>query len=165
MGLSPKLKQDLKNPWLRGILAIVAVTVTVNAVYIVYSFRSPPNLVVDNYYEQGKEYFHAERERGQTANWRLALLPPEAPKAGVDQTYRLYVMDQTGTPVTDANVTLMAYRPSDAAYDFSSPLAHVDTGTFAGQARFPLPGNWDLIAQVESGGKQFDVAQRVFVQK
>ncbi len=165
MALSPKLRQDLKNPWLRGILAAVAVTVTVNAGYIVYSLNAPPNLVVDNYYERGKQYFHEEHIRQQAAAWRLQLLPPEVPTVDQDQTYRLYVMDEKGTPVSDGKVTLMAFRPSDAEYDFTRPLAFADTGTFAGTARFPLPGSWDLIAKVESGGGSFDVAQRIFVHK
>ncbi len=163
MALSPKLKQDLKNPWLRGILAIVAVTISVNAGYIVYAFSSPPNLVVDNYYEQGKRYLHDESKRQQASAWRLELLTPESPKVGREQTYRLYVMDPTGTPVTTGQVTLSAYRPSDARYDFKRPLAYVDTGTFSGKAGFPLPGSWDLIAKVTSGGQTFDVAQRIFV--
>jgi nitrogen fixation protein FixH len=163
MGISPKLKQDLKNPWLRGILAIVAVTVTVNVAFIIYSFRSPPNLVVDNYYEQGKEYFHEERERAQAAAWRLELLTPDEARVGESQTYRLYVMDATGAPVKDGQVTLMAYRPSNASHDFKRLLSYADAGTFSGEASFPLPGNWDLIATVESGGEHFDVARRIFV--
>ena len=163
MGLSPKLKQDLKNPWLRAILGIVVVTVSVNAGFIIYAFRSPPNLVVDNYYEQGKEYFHDEAKRELAAAWRLELLPPDEVKVGEDQTYRLYVMDEFGTPVRDGQVTLVAFRPSDAERDFNRPLSYTDAGTFSGEVAFPLPGNWDLIATVKSGGKQFDVARRIFV--
>jgi len=163
MGLSLKLKQDLKNPWLRGILIIVGTTVMVNTAFIIYAFKTPPNLVVDDYYERGKEYFHAEKAREQAEAWRLALLTPEVPTVGQEQTYRLYVMDQAGAPIKDGKVTLMAYRPSDTRRDFTLPLGYVDSGTFAGSASFPLPGNWDLIAAVESDGKTFDIAQRIFV--
>lgn len=165
MALSEKLKQDLRNPWLRGILAVVAVTVTVNVGFIIYSFRSPPNLVVADYYEKGKTYFHEERERELAAKtaWRLQLLTPETPRLNQAQTYRLYLIDHGGTPVDSARVTLMAYRLDDARHDFQNELPHVDVGTFAGEVTFPLPGHWDLIAQVRSGDRSFDTAQRIFV--
>lgn len=165
--LSAQLKQDLKNPWLRTILGIVAVVVTVNIVFIAWAFISPPNLVVKDYYERGKNYFHDEdmRKQAQASAWRLQLLLPDKLETGRQATCRLYVMDHEGRPVNSGTVHLSAYRPSDARYDFSIELKSVDTGTFAAPVSFPLPGNWDLIARIDAGEQQFDTARRIFVGK
>ncbi|MDX8410028.1 MAG: FixH family protein [Mariprofundales bacterium] len=165
--LSAQVKQDLKNPWLRGILAVVAVTVAVNICFITYAFISPPNLVVRDYYERGQNYFHDahQRQEGAATAWRLQLLLPNRLTVNSLQTCRLYVMDHEGKPVNSGHVTMTAYRPSDAEHDFKLEMKRVDVGTFAASFAFPLPGSWDLIARIASNGQQFDTAQRVFVQK
>ena len=162
-----QLREDLKNPWLRGVLAIVAVTLLANVVFISLAFISSPNLVVKDYYEQGKEYFHAQVERDEIKQlgYRLHLMAPATPKLGIAQPYRLYVVDPDGKPWNRGEGTLFAYRPNDASKDFQQPLLRSDTGMFAAEVNFPMAGNWDLIAQIYVDNKKLDVAQRVFVEK
>jgi len=165
--LSAQLKQDLKNPWLRAILGTMAVVVAVNIGFISVAFISPPNLVVKDYYERGKNYFHDEviREKAEATAWRLHLLLPDAIRTNDPATCRLYVLDHQGNPVHSGRVKLSAFRPSDARYDFSIELKAVDAGSFAAPVSFPLPGSWDLIARVDADGQHFDTAQRIFVSK
>ncbi len=167
MSMKQQIKSDMKNPWLQGIVGAVAVTVGVNIVFITYAFISPPNLVVKDYYERGKSYFHEENLREQAAAeaWRLQLLPPQKPVVNEAQVYHLYVMDHQGRPVKNGTATLFAYRPSDAANDFKHSMSYSDVGTFSQRLVFPLPGHWDLIAQVRSGDQKYDIAKRIFVEK
>ncbi|MDQ6972569.1 MAG: FixH family protein [Mariprofundaceae bacterium] len=165
--ISGKLKEDLKNPWLRGIIAAVVLTVAVNIVFISYAFWSPPGLVVKDYYERGKTYFHDEkiRKQGEASAWRLQLQPPAHISVNQEKIFRLYVMDHQGNPVRSGKVVLFVYRPSNASDDFKLPLSYADVGTFSGSVRFPKAGNWDLIARIQGDGLQFDTALRVFVEK
>jgi len=165
--LSAQVKEDLKNPWLKGILAVVGVTLVVNIAFISYAYISPPNLVVQDYYERGKNYFHDEhvREEAAATAWRLQLLLPNTLKVNKVGISRLYVMDHQGKPVRSGKVTLTAYRPSDASHDFNVELRLTDAGTFAAPVSFPLPGHWDLIARIDADGQHFDTAQRIFVQR
>lgn len=167
MGISTKLKNDLKSPWLRGILGVVGVTVGVNLAFIIYAFWTPPELVAKDYYERGQNYFHEEIKREQDAGdaWRLQLLVPDNPKMNLEQDYRLYVMDHQGRAVNSGKAVLFAYRPDASESDFKQELHYVDTGTYAATLRFPLPGKWDLIAQIRSGEQKYDVAQRINVEK
>ncbi|MBI5918223.1 MAG: FixH family protein [Nitrosomonadales bacterium] len=167
MSISLQLKNDLKNPWLRTILGIVAVTVTVNLAFVFYAYWSPPQLVAKDYYEKGKQYFHEEIKREQQAGdaWRLQLLLAPTLSANQPQTLRLYAMDHQGNPVQSGEATLYAYRPNSDRDDFKRELKWVDGGTFAAEVAFPLPGKWDLIAQVRSGEQKYDVAQRIDVQR
>jgi len=165
--LSEQLKKDLKNPWLQGILGVVGVTLIVNFAFIAYAFIFPPNLVVKDYYERGKNYFHDEHLRDAAAAnaWRLQLMLPHTIKVNQATPCRLYVMDHQGKPLRSGNVVLTAYRPSNAADDFNIELPLSDAGTFTAPVTFPLPGHWDLIARIDAGGQHFDTAQRVFIQR
>jgi len=165
--LSEQLKQDLQNPWLRGILAVVGVTLVVNFCFIAYAYMFPPNLVANDYYERGKEYFHDAKTRQQAAPtaWRLQLLLPSKMHVNQAQAVRLYVMDHQGKPVKAGKVTLKAYRPSDASRDFTINLNLSDAGTFIAPIAFPLPGHWDIIASIRVDTQHFDTAERIFVEK
>jgi nitrogen fixation protein FixH len=167
MAMSEQLKNDLKSPWLRAILGVVGVTVSVNMVYIIYAFWSPPDLVAKDYYEKGKNYFHEEirREKAAGNEWRLQLLAPDKPKMNMEQEYRLYVMDHQGRAVNSGEATLLVYRPDNSRSDFRQELHYVDSGTYAATLRFTFPGKWDLIAQIRSGDRKYDVAQRINVEK
>ncbi len=165
--LSEQLKQDLQNPWLRGILAVVGVTLVVNFCFIAYAYMFPPNLVANDYYERGKEYFHDAKTRQQAAPtaWRLQLLLPSKMHVNQAQAVRLYVMDHQGKPVKAGKVSLKAYRPSDASRDFTINLNLSDAGTFIAPITFPLPGHWDIIASIRVDTQHFDTAERIFVEK
>jgi len=167
MGMSEQLKSDLRNPWLRGILGVVGVTVSVNLVFIIYAFWSPPDLVAKDYYERGKNYFHEKikRENIENTSWRMQILAPDHPRLNQPQTYRVYIMNHAGQAIHSGQVILFAYRPSGAESDFKQQFKMVDNGTFAGTLTFPLLGKWDLIAQVRSGDQKYDVAQRINVAK
>jgi nitrogen fixation protein FixH len=167
MGMSLQLKDDLKNPWLRTILAGVALTVTANVVFVLYAFSSPPQLVTQDYYAKGQKYFHEEikREAQAASAWRLQLLVPPVLTVSQSQTLRLYVMDHQGNPLKTGKAMLYAYRPNNANADFSQELKLVDNGTFAADIAFPLPGKWDLIAQIKSDEQKYDAAQRINVQR
>jgi len=165
--LSEQVKQDLTNPWLRGILAVVGVTLAVNFGLISYAYISPPNLVVQDYYERGKTYFHDKhlRDAAAATAWRLQLQLPKTLKVDKAGDCRLYVMDHQGKPIRSGKVILKAYRPSDARQDFNVELHLTDAGTFAAPVAFSLPGHWDLIARIDADGQHFDTAQRIFVQR
>lgn len=167
MSMSLQLKDDLKNPWLRGILAGVAIVVTINVIFVLYAISSPPQLVTKDYYEKGKNYFHEEikREKQTASAWRLQLLVPSLLAVNQRQTLRLYVMDHQGNPLKTGQAVLYVYRPDKADADFRQELKLVDNGTFAADVAFPLPGKWDLIAQIKSGDQKYDVAQRIKVRR
>jgi len=165
--LSEKLKEDLRNPWLRGILLVIGTTVTVNVAFISYAFISPPNLVVQDYYERGKNYFHDEnvRKEGLATAWRLQLMSPDKLKLNAPAMFRLYVMDHDGKPVQSGKVILSAYHVSGANHDFKLQLNQTDVGTFTAPVTFPFSGSWDLMARIDAGEQHFDTAKRIFVEK
>jgi nitrogen fixation protein FixH len=46
----------LQNPWVLGMLLFLVVFLSANAIFIYLAFKSPPNLVVEDFYERGEAY-------------------------------------------------------------------------------------------------------------
>ncbi|NWF38545.1 FixH family protein [Mariprofundus sp. NF] len=157
------LKEDFRNPWFLGILGLVGAALAATIWMAVIAGQTSPGLVSEDYYEKGSNYFNKTPEQKNLPQWRLNLMTPDKPVVGQSQTYRLYAVMESGKPVSSASVTLYAYRPSDANADFKLTMQQRDPGSFSVVASFPLPGTWDLIAQIQADGKQFDVVQRIFV--
>ncbi len=155
------------NPWVIGWFSLVAVFLAVNAVFIVFAVISSPGLVVENYYEQGRQYeknalkLLTEHKRLQ---WETKLEVPEIITLNSANTYRFSAVDSRGVPIRDAEVKLTAYRPSSANADFTTALQQIAPGLYQANVSFPLPGIWDLNVKVVHGEDHFEVAQRLSVQ-
>lgn len=159
------LKEDFRNPWFLSVLALIGASLVATISMIVIAFSASPELVNKDYYEKGSNYFEAEARRQQDgkSNWRLELMPPAKPVVATAQPYRLFAISPDGKPVREGTAELFAYRTNDASKDFQISMQQEDIGTFRAEITFPLPGNWDLIGQIENNGQKIDVAQRIFV--
>jgi nitrogen fixation protein FixH len=158
-------KEDFSNPWFLSVLALIVTALGATISMIMIAYSASPDLVNKDYYEKGKNYFKAEARRQQDGKplWRLNLMPPKHPVVAKAQLYRLFVINPDGKPVREGKSELFVYRPNDVARDFQISMKQVDVGTFLAEITFPLPGNWDLIGQIEHDGQSFNVAQRIFV--
>lgn len=157
------LKEDFKSPWFVGILGLVGTALAATIWMAMIASETSPGLVSEDYYEKGNNYFNKAPAGYVEPGLRLNLMTPEHPELKRRQVYRLYAVMKDGKPVKHGTVTLFAYRPSDAKADFKVKMEQRDVGSFAAGLTFPLPGTWDLIAQIQYDGGKLDVAQRIFV--
>lgn len=157
-----------KSPWVWGIAAIVAATLTANFVMISIGLNTHPGLVVDDFYARGKNYFNTEAKRHEDLNrlgWQMQLVTPAAFKLNEQQPYHFTVRDKDGYPVKGAEVEFSAFRPNDSKSDFSLGMMEVRAGEYVTEVAFTLPGNWDLIVTAKHGEDKMDIAQRIFIEK
>lgn len=162
------LKQEsaLRNPWVWLLIGILATTLIVNGTLITIAFMSPPSLVVDNYYEKGKEYFYNQAQTEKEAarlGWNLSLDLPKTPQLKQGESYLVRALDRDGKPITGAKAELAAFRPTQNGHDFTLPMRDMGAGYYATDVSFDLPGNWDLIVTVQQGVDKLDIAQRIFI--
>jgi len=164
--ISQSNKRAFRNPWVLGWLALIAVVLGVNIVFITLAVVTNPGLVSKDYYERGRDHerHYIQRRLERTAlGWTTSLEVPESIQLGATQTYRFVVVDKEGQPVQGASVVLNAFRPSDAKADFSETLLETAPGRYEGAVTFPLKGIWDLLVHVERDAKGFDVPRRISV--
>jgi nitrogen fixation protein FixH len=155
-----------RNPWVWLLIGILGTTLIVNGTLITIAFLSPPGLVVEDYYDKGKDYFYNQaqlkKERARLG-WVLSLdLPPE-PKINISEAYLVRVVDASGRPVSGAQAEFAAFRPTEHGRDFTQPMRDVGGGFYATDVSFKQPGNWDLIVTVQQGDDKLDIAKRIFV--
>jgi nitrogen fixation protein FixH len=164
MFISQDSKQAMRNPWVLGWLGLLIGVVVVNVAFIVTAFKTNPGLVEEGYYEKGRDVeknFQKRLEARNRLGWDIRLQSPEKVIAGQTGHYSVNIVDQVGMPLRDAEVSLQAYRPSDASADIRSEMEVVATGVYQTRLQLPLKGIWDLKVMVQRGEDKLEIARRV----
>lgn len=125
MNISQKNSQALKNPWVLGFFAFLLIFLTANAIFIYLAFKSPPNLVVKDFYERGEAYEETQKriEKEKALGWTGIIMAPSAMRVNQIQTYEVLIQGKNSTSLNLDSVTVYAYRPSDARADFSLEMS------------------------------------------
>lgn len=153
-----------RNPWVIAWIALVVVVFTVNATMVVLAFVSNPGLVVDDYYERGRRVERTLSSRRAAApGWTMSLDTPADVTAERPTMIRFFVVDAAGQPVRPEAVTYYAYRPSDAAKDFSRPMVEEAPGRYAVEVSFPVTGVWDTLVAAVADDQEVMLDQRISV--
>ena len=158
--------QAMKNPWFLSVLGLIAVFLIVNAVFVVFAVTSNPGLVADDYYEQGREYeknIVTQLAARNNLHWETKLEIPKQITINTPDTYRFSAVDSRGVSIMDADVKVIAYRPSDASADFVKPVEQIAPGLYQTQLEFPLPGIWDINLKVTHGKDIYHQSRRISV--
>lgn len=165
MNISQKNKEALKNPWVLGMLLFLLTFLTANAVFIYLAFKSPPNLVVEDFYERGERYEETQKriEAEKSLGWTGLLMTPAQTRVNQLQTYEVLIQGKNSVNLDLDSVILNAYRPSDARADFSVEMFQKSPGIYAAEASFNLPGIWDVIVVAKQGDQEFLVTKRVSI--
>jgi nitrogen fixation protein FixH len=153
-----------RSPWVIGWLALVGVVLAVNATMILLAFLTNPGLVIDDYYERGRDVERTIATRlAEAPGWTMSLDTPSDVSEDRATKVRFFVVDQVGQPVRPDKVTYYAYRPSDRSADFSLPMVEEAPGRYVAEVNFPLPGLWDTLVAAETAGQEVAFDQRIGV--
>lgn len=163
----PEKDSALKSPWIRGLIVMMFIVFAANVTMITLAFKTSPGLVVDDYYEKGKNYNKSlEKMAAQEAlGWGTELLIPESILVGEKTRYGLTVVDKSGSVLSVDKVDVYAFRPSDVNADFSTQMSLKAEGEYIDDITFPLPGVWDLVVNIIRDNDQFEITKRIFVSK
>lgn len=165
MNISQSNKEALKNPWMLGILLFVATFLTANAIFIYFAFKSPPSLVVEDFYERGERYEETQKkiEQEKALGWTGLLMVPTKTRVNQIQTYEVLIQGKNSVGLKLDSVIVNAYRPSDATADFSVTMSLKAPGIYTADMSFNLPGIWDLIVVAKQGEQEFLMTKRVSI--
>ena len=166
MKISQENPQALRNPWVLGMLVFLVVFLTANAVFIYLAFKSPPNLVVEDFYERGEAYEKTREriEKEKALGWSGMLMVPTTSRVNQTQTYEALITGKNSAGLLLDTVTLFAYRPSDADADFKADMQKSGHGSYVADISFALPGTWDIIVEAKRGEDEFIVTRRIRIE-
>jgi len=154
------------NPWVLAWLGLFLVVLIVNIGFIILSVHSNPGLVVQDYYEQGRDYERHVLEKiaaRNTLHWEIQPNLPKELFSNLPFPYEIQVRDSSGKPLEHADVKVHVYRPSDAAADFTVFLPEVAAGQYRSEITLPRKGIWELLAKIEHGSNADERTHRVNV--
>lgn len=163
MIISQHNKEALRNPWVLGLILFLFVFLSANAVFIYLAFKSPPNLVVEDFYERGERYEETQKqiEKEKALGWTGLIMTPATTRVNQHQTYEVLLHGKNSARLELDSVVLNAYRPSDARADFSETMTASQPGMYSAEVSFSLPGIWDVIVVAKHDEHEFLVTKRV----
>jgi len=163
-------KRDWSVPWKNPLVIIwfsILITVLcVNFFMVSMAIVTAPGLVIDDFYEKGKnmdKILAAQKKMGEMG-WQLEIDLPDL-KEGKTAQVTLMVLDKEGEPLNIDTAVLYYYRPSDKDLDGEQELLPTGTlGEFTAEFMLNTKGKWDLIMEVTQGELVYNVGRSIMVQ-
>lgn len=158
--ISQNNKSGLRNPWMLGMLGLLAVMLAVNAAFIWFSLKDSRSALVERDYKtkdrKANEDVLGELREQQALSWQTEIKKPKSIVTGTPTVYEIFIKDRAGEPVSGM-MEVEAYRASDASKDFTTAFKEVAPGRYQGYINFPLKGYWELHIRVKRGEERFGV--------
>lgn len=155
-----------KNPLVVFWFGILLTVVLVNSFMIGMAITTNPGLVIDDFYERGKNHaaIMAQRREMEKMGWQLNVDLPIMSEAKPEKL-TLNILDRDGHSFDVDSAILYYYRPSDRNLDGQVALQNAGSvGLYTAEFSLPLKGKWDFILEVEKGEKRFSVGRSIMVQ-
>ncbi|MGZ8256376.1 MAG: FixH family protein [Gallionella sp.] len=181
MMFSQKNKQAWRNPWVIGLIAIVAAGVLIN-MRMLWNMVHHPTRVLDEHYtvkdhnRYDAKWLQQQAERS-TLGWHASLHSPVQAQndpevlpqmarfivTAAPTDFVLELNDKDGKPVEAASIKVDVQWPGDPSFDFKGEFTASTAGRYVGTLNFPRAGNWDLLIHATVNERDFDMEQKVFV--
>lgn len=154
-----------KNPFIIAWFVILTVVLTVNFFMVSMAIVTNPGLVIDDFYEKGKnmDAILAERKQMEALGWELKIDLPVLSEGKVDNV-TLQILDKEGRPFDVDTAVLYYYRPSSKALDGEQALLSTgEAGSYATEFSLPLKGKWDIIMEIHKDELRYNVGRSIMV--
>lgn len=158
--ISQSNKSGLRNPWVLGMLGLIAVVLAVNITFIWFTMKEGRSELVERDYKtkdrKSNEAVLNELRTQQALSWQTEIKKPKSIIVGTPTAYEIGIKDRDGRPVS-GELAVEAYRASDASKDFTTAFKEVAPGRYQGYINFPLKGYWELHIRIQRGEERFGV--------
>jgi len=155
-----------KNPFVIAWFTILTIVLTVNFFMVSMAIVTNPGLVIDDFYEKGKnmDAILAERKKMEELGWQLKIDLPVLSEGKTDKV-TLKVVDKEGRPFDVDTAVLYYYRPSSKDLDGEQPLvATGKTGEYETDFALAVKGKWDVIMEIHKDELRYNVGRSIMVQ-
>ena len=155
-----------KNPFVIAWFSILIVVVTVNFFMVSMAIVTNPGLVIDDFYEKGKNMSQslANQKRMDEMGWEFQVDMPIL-KEGKTDVVTLKVLDKEGQALPLDTAVLYYYRPSDKKLDGEQVLSPTGSiGEFTSEFSLNTKGKWDLLIEVKQGDLINRIGRSIMVQ-
>jgi nitrogen fixation protein FixH len=142
------------------VISITALAATLGA--IVVGRQSFEGLVVEKPYETGLKWDES-RQKQTNLGWTVSV--QGAPfKTGKNELV-VNIIDNSGSLITDAIITVTVSRPSTGAYDKTYRTVRQADGRYHAFIGLQLYGNWDVIIDVSRDNDRAIFKEAIFAER
>ncbi len=142
------------------VISITALAATLGA--IVVGRQSFEGLVVEKPYETGLKWDES-RQKQTNLGWTVSV--EGAPfKTGKNELV-VNIIDNSGSLITDAIITVTVSRPSTGAYDKTYRTVRQADGRYHAFIGLQLYGNWDVIIDVSRDNDRAIFKEAIFAER
>ena len=142
------------------LISITALAATIGA--IVVGRQSFEGLVVEKPYETGLKWDES-RQKQTNLGWTVSV--QGAPfKTGKNELV-VNIIDNSGSLITDAIITVTVSRPSTGAYDKTYRTVRQADGRYHAFIGLQLYGNWDVIIDVSRDNDSTIFKEAIFAER
>lgn len=142
------------------VISITALAATLGA--IVVGRQSFEGLVVEKPYETGLKWDES-RQKQTNLGWTVSV--QGAPfKTGKNELV-VNIIDNSGSLITDAIITVTVSRPSTGAYDKTYRTVRQADGRYHAFIGLQLYGNWDVIIDVSRDNDSTIFKEAIFAER
>lgn len=155
-----------KNPLVIFWFVILLVVLMVNFFMVSMAIVTNPGLVIDDFYERGKNHaaILAHRQEMEKLGWQLNIDMPLLSE-GKAEKLTLDIKDSNGQLFDVDSAVLYFYRPSDRNLDGSISFQSAGAmGQYIADFSLPLKGKWDFILEVVKGENKYSIGRSIMVQ-
>lgn len=155
-----------KNPFVIAWFVILTIVLAVNFFMVSMAIVTNPGLVIDDFYEKGKnmDAILAERKRMEEMGWQLQIDLPVLSE-GKSETITLKVLDKENRPFDVDTAVLYYYRPSSKDLDGEQALSKAEgIGNYQATFQLDVKGKWDLVMEITKGDLRYNVGRSIMVQ-
>jgi nitrogen fixation protein FixH len=146
--------------WPLGVVGILLMTFSANAVLLFQATRPDAAAPIEDYYARSLRWDEtlalreSSRALGWTAAWDLPAGPEYAPS--MPRPVDLSLTDREGLPLRGIRGTLTALRPSDPSLTEQAQLTELPhaPGVYRCLLRFPVDGVWEIQADLSAKGTE-----------
>ena len=154
-----------KNPFVVAWFTILLIVLSVNFFMVSMAIVTNPGLVIDDFYEKGKnmDAILAERKQMEELGWELKIDLPVLSE-GKAEKVSLQVLDKEGRAFDVDSAILYYYRPSSKALDGEQVLVNNGvTGYYETEFALNVKGKWDIIVEINKGDLRYNVGRSIMV--
>ncbi len=156
-----------KNPFIIGWVGILILVVTVNFFMVGMAIVTSPGLVMENFYEKGKNLgtVIARRNRMEKIGWQMDLVMPTL-ISGQNKTLQLNVMDKEGVAFDVDSAVLYFFRPSNKKYDGKVEFKNYNkVGQYRSSINLPLKGYYQIVVEIKKGEDMMQLGKKIMVKE
>lgn len=150
--------------WPIGIVAVLALSTVGQIWFASVANRDKAFAVEGNYYEKAVHWDAelAQRRENSSLGWKVTPTLRLGTGNG-DGTLAIELRDSSGTPITGAQVSVLAMHNARANRQLSATLSEVGGGAYKAALPAQRPGEWELRFSVTRGTEHFTISERVDV--